>query len=302
MNLRWKAYHVQALCGMQFIVLILIACITGSLMLAAQTLPPADNNRAMNPALPTVFIVGDSTAAYHTDITAEGASGVQGWGVLFQAFINPAKFNVINAAMGGRSSRTYLTEGLWSTLMHEIRPGDIVLIQLGHNDVFPVNDDSRARGTLPGTGPESQEIDNLVTHRHETVHTYGWYLTQYVEGARSSGAVPIVMSLTPRNVWEDGKIEMGVSGYRKWASEVAKKEKVDFVDVTGIMVGELTRFGQAKTSGLYHSTEPVHTTLPGAYLAAQCVVAGLKAIPALPINDGLSPIGILVSPAKTSAP
>jgi lysophospholipase L1-like esterase len=300
MNLRWKACRVQALRAIQIVVLILIACIGSSR--GAQTLPPADMNQAINPALPTIFVVGDSTAAYHTDITAEGASGVQGWGVLFQAFINPAKFNVVNAAMGGRSSRTYLTEGLWSTLMHQIRPGDIVLIQLGHNDVFPINDDSRARGTLPGTGPEFQEIDNLVTHHHETVHTYGWYLAQYVEGARSSGAIPIVLSLTPRNVWEDGTIEIGVSGYRKWAAEVAKNEKVDFVDLTGIMVGELTRFGQAKTSGLYHSTEPVHTTLPGAYLAAECVVAGLKAIPALTLNDGLSSIGRLVSPAKTSFP
>jgi lysophospholipase L1-like esterase len=271
--------------------------------LSAQTMKPVESDTPpVNPALPTIFIVGDSTGAYHVDVTNEGESGVQGWGVFLPAFINLSKYNVVNAARGGRSSRTYITEGLWATLMHQIRPGDIVLIQLGHNDIFPINDDSRARGTLPGTGPETQEIDNMVTHRHETVHTYGWYLRQYVEGARASGATPVVMSLTVRNVWHDGKIEMGVSGYRQWAREVAEKEKVNFVDVTAIMADELTRFGQANTFGLYHSTETVHTTLPGAYLAAECILAGLRSVPELPINNNLSALGRLVAPANTAVP
>jgi lysophospholipase L1-like esterase len=284
----------------RFPVFVLAICLA-TLVSAGQTLKPDEDASSGNPAIPTIFIVGDSTAAYHTDVTAVGMSGVQGWGVFFQSFVNPAKFNVVNAARGGRSSRTYLTEGLWATLMHQIRPGDIVLIQLGHNDVFPINDDSRARGTLPGIGPESQEIDNLVTHRHETVHTYGWYLQRYVQDTRASGATPIVLSLTTRNVWQDGKIEMGVSEYRKWAREIAEKEHVAFVDVTAIMAEELARFGQAKTSGLYHSTETVHATVPGAYFAAESVLAGLESVSALPIKDGLSPLGKLVAPAKPVA-
>ena len=277
---------------------IVAAC---ALPVCGQSLKPSDTDTApINPAIPTIFIVGDSTAAYHTDITNEGESGVQGWGVFLQSFIDSRKFNVVNAARGGRSSRTYMTEGLWSTLLHQIRPGDIVLIQLGHNDVFPINDDSRARGTLPGTGAESQDIDNLVTHQHETVHSYGWYLQKYVDDTLAANATPIVFSLTVRNVWHEGKIEMGVSDYRKWAREVAEKENVHYVDVTEIMANELTRFGQEKTSGLFHSTEQVHATVPGAYFAAACVVAGLKSISDLPIKDGLSQLGDLVAPAPGS--
>ena len=268
-----------------------------------QTLKPVNGDApARRAGLPTIFIVGDSTAAYHTDTTAEGMSGVQGWGVFLPAFINPEKFNVVNMARGGRSSRTYQTEGIWDEVKEKIHPGDFVLIQLGHNDVFPVNDDSRARGTIPGTGDEQQEIDNLVTHKHEVVHTYGWYLTKYVQDVKALKATPIVMSLTIRNVWKDGKIEMGVSGYRQWAREVAAKQQVQFVDVTAIMGEELTRFGEQKTTGLFHSTEMVHTTVPGGYFAAQCVVAGLKAVPGLAINQGLSTLGSLVAPIVPNIP
>lgn len=270
---------------------------------SAQTLnPPSDAAPIIRPALHTVFIVGDSTAAYHTDETNEGMSGVQGWGVFFSAFIDTSKIDVVNVARGGRSSRTYQTEGFWAEVKKQIRPGDIVLIQLGHNDVFPINDDSRARGTLPGIGSETQEIDNLVTHKHETVHTYGWYLRKYVTDARALGATPIVLSLTTRNVWINGKIEIGVSEYRKWARQISTEEKIPFVDVTAIMAAELTRFGQQKTLGLFHGTEQVHTTVPGGYFSAESVVAGLKALPSNPLESVLSTLGSLVAPATQTAP
>jgi lysophospholipase L1-like esterase len=133
-----------------------------------------------NPALPSLFIIGDSTADQSVDRLHEGFSGVQGWGVLFPAFFNASRLNVVDVARGGRSSRTFQTEGFWETTLASVKTGDIVLIQLGQNDVFPINDNTRARGTLPGTGDESQAIDNLVTHRHEIVHTYGWYIRKYV--------------------------------------------------------------------------------------------------------------------------
>jgi hypothetical protein len=64
-----------------------------------------------------------------------------------------------------------VTEGLWDGIVSELRPGDVVLIQFGHNDGGAINDPERARGSLPGLGGETQEIDNLQTSRHEVVHT-----------------------------------------------------------------------------------------------------------------------------------
>ena len=98
----------------------------------------------INPALPTVFIAGDSTAARGNGNTQEG------WGVPFAAYFDPTRVNVVNRARGGRSSRTFITEGAWDQLLAEVKAGDTVLIQFGHNDGGPINDEPppplRARG------------------------------------------------------------------------------------------------------------------------------------------------------------
>src|SRR3954451_15975687 len=149
-----------------------------------------------NPALPTIWIAGDSTAA-----RGRGAAQ-QGWGVPFADYFDPAKINVANRARGGRSSRTFVNEGLWDQLLADVKKGDTVLIQFGHNDGGPV-DKAPARGSLPGLGEETQEIENATTHRPETVHTFGWYLRKMIADTRAKGANPIVLSLTLRNVWKD---------------------------------------------------------------------------------------------------
>jgi len=247
-----------------------------------------------NPSLPSIFIVGDSTADFSVDHNHEGLAAVQGWGVFFPAFFDENKVNIVNVARGGRSSRTFQTEGYWDKVLTEIKPHDIVLVQLGQNDVFPINDDSRARGTLPGVGPESQEIDNLLTHKHEVVHTYGWYIRKYVEDTRAKGATPIVMSLTPRNVWNESHVEVGVSDYREWARTVADEEHAPFVDVSAIIAQQFEKFGRAKVDGLFHDTETVHMTTPGSFLAAECTFAGLRALPGEWITPYVSGLGKLV--------
>ena len=97
-----------------------------------------------------------------------------------------------------------------------------MLIQFGHNDAGAINDTSRARGSLPGLGEETQEIDNLLTGKHEVVHTFGWYLRKMIADTRAKGATPIVLTLTVRDIWHDGRIERGSGSYSPWASEVAQ--------------------------------------------------------------------------------
>jgi rhamnogalacturonan acetylesterase len=152
----------------------------------AQQLP-----EPLNSALHSIFIIGDSTAAYHVDRMNEGYTEAQGWGVFFYAFFDPDKVNVVNLSRGGRSTRTYLTEGLWDKAVAQFKPGDVVLLQLGQNDVFALNDQI-ARGTIPGIGDESQEIHNIAARRHEIVHTFGWYLRKFVRDTKATGAQPIV--------------------------------------------------------------------------------------------------------------
>src|SRR5438270_838687 len=97
---------------------------------------------------PKVFVIGDSTAS-------NNGNGLVGWGDPFRSYFDQTKINVINRARAGRSSRTFQTEGLWDKVLSDIKPGDFVLIQFGHNDAGPL-DSGRARGSLPGLLEEMQ--------------------------------------------------------------------------------------------------------------------------------------------------
>src|SRR6266849_2440104 len=162
--------------------------------------------RPINSDLMILFVVGDSTAN-------NNANGAQGWGDPFISYFDEKKINVLNRARGGRSSRTFITEGLWDKVLSEMKKGDFVLIQFGHNDAGAINDASRARGSLRGTGEETQEIDNLLTKKHEVVHTYGWYMHKYVADTKAKGATPIILSPIPRKIWKDGKVVRASGDY-----------------------------------------------------------------------------------------
>src|SRR6266480_778435 len=150
-------------------------------------------SRAQEKRLPTLFIIGDSTVK-------NSGKGLLGWGDPIANYFDQTKILIENRARGGRSSRTFVTEGLWDQVVAQLQPGDFVLMQFGHNDGGAVNDDSRARGSLRGIGDETEEIDNLITKKHEVVHTFGWYLKKFVTDTRAKGATPIVVSFIPRNM------------------------------------------------------------------------------------------------------
>jgi len=255
---------------------------------------PASKRARINPALPTIFIAGDSTAA------ASSSRLNQGWAVPFVNYFDPEKVNVVNRARGGRSSRTFITEGLWDELLVDVKPGDIVLIQFGHNDGGPVNDDRRARGSLPGLGDESLEIENQVTKKHEVVHTYGWYLSKMIRGAKAKGATPIVMSLTVRNRWKDGAVERGPGRFGRWAAEAAKVEGVPFIDLTEMVADEFEIMGQAKVKAIYER-DHTHFNVEGADLHARFVVKGLKDLVGHPVDAFLSPAGKSIETSSSEA-
>jgi len=242
----------------------------------------------LNSSLPTIFIAGDSTAA-----RGSGAAQ-QGWGVPFADYFDPAKVNVANRARGGRSSRTFVTEGLWDQLLADLKPGDLVLIQFGHNDAGAVNDTSRARGSLHGIGGETQEIDNLLTKKHETVHTFGWYLNKMIADVKAKGATPIVLSLTIRDVWKDGKVERGSGQYSRWSAEVAKTNGVQFVDVMNLVADKFDALGQEQVHAFY-PRDHTHFNAIGADLHAATVVAGLKSLRSNPVRKFLSATGEAVA-------
>lgn len=292
--------------GARFRVAVLAFLSAGVGLLHSQTPAPDPKQRPNSPVLaqpvprdprlPTIWVAGDSTAAAGTGETQ------QGWAVPFADYFDPAKINVVNRARGGRSSRTFITEGLWDSLIAGVKPGDIVLIQFGHNDAGALNDEPppplRARGTLPGLGNETKEIDNVLTKKHEVVHTYGWYMSKMIAEAKAKGAMPIVLSLTVRDIWQDGRVERGSGRYGKWSAELAKEAAIPFIDVTNIVAGQFERMGRDRVHAFYPK-DHTHFNAAGADVHAAAVVSGLKEQRVSPVTGSLSAKGIAVAATTT---
>jgi lysophospholipase L1-like esterase len=166
---------------------------------------------------------------------------------------------------------------LWDRVLSEMKKGDVVLIQFGHNDAGAINDTTRARGSVAGIGAETEEIDNLLTKKHEVVHTYGWYLRKMIKETRAKGAVPILLSLTVRNIWKDGRVERGSGRFGQWAAEVARSQNVEFIDLTSIIADRYEQLGQERVQALF-GPDHTHTSPAGAELNAELVVTGLKTL------------------------
>ena len=216
------------------------------------------------PSLPTVYVIGDSTA---------NNADHRGWADPFASYFDASKINVVNRARGGRSSRTFVTEGLWDKVREELKPGDYVLIQFGHND-GSAPDQDRARGSLPGLGDESMEF-TLPNGNKETVYTFGWYMRKFIAETKAKGATPIVLSLTVRNIWKDATVERGPGEYSKWSAEIAKSQGVAFLDVTNAIADVYEKLGPGKVKEFFPE-DHTHTNPAAADLNASLVVAALK--------------------------
>ncbi|HEY0163567.1 MAG TPA: rhamnogalacturonan acetylesterase [Edaphobacter sp.] len=233
----------------------------------------------LNPALPTVFIVGDSTARNQADL---------GWGDHFAQFFDTSRINVANRAKAGRSSRSYFNEGLWENVLKEMKPGDYVLLQMGHNDGNGnLSKDTKARVSLKGLGEQTQDVPiahpfpsgPLADQTVETVHTYGWYLRRYIADARAKGATPILLTVTVRNIWTDGPdgkphIERDM-GYRDYEYQLGAVEHIPVADMATVEADRLEALGPAKTALLF-PIDHTHTSPEGAEQNAESVAIALR--------------------------
>jgi len=260
---------------------------------------PGMHHEGFDAALPTLWTIGDSTVKNGRQNGKEG--GRWGWGDEIVKFFDGSKINIENQALGGTSSRSFERDW-WPDVLEMIQPGDFVLMQFGHNDggVNSKNDHLRLRGTLPGNGDDTLEME-VKDGKTETVHTYGWYLRKMIADIRAKGATPIVCSLIPRNAWTESHVMLRGQddSYTKWAEEAAAQEHVSFINLNHIIAVRLDPLGKEFSEGtLYRVDDPTHTTLLGAQFNAHCVIAGLKALgDDLPLNAFLSPTAEPVKPA-----
>lgn len=223
-----------------------------------------------DPKLPTLFIVGDSTLNSNAPL--------RGWGQELAQFFDLTKINVVNRAIGGRSSRSFQYEGRWDKVLGELKAGDFVLIQFGHNDVGKVGDPaSKDRPAIHGEGDETVDLIRL-DGKPETVHTFGWHMRKYGNDVKAKGATAIFCSMVPHKDWLDGKIVRKESEtFVKWTANAAQATGAAFLNLNEIIAIEFERLGADKVAPLFGDAR-THSTPAGALLNAEMVVAGVMAL------------------------
>jgi lysophospholipase L1-like esterase len=189
-------------------------------------------------------------------------------------YFDTSKISVQNHAIGGRSSRTFITEGRWEKITAKLKKGDYVIMQFGHNDGGPLDDTARARGTIRGIGEDSVKTYNPIRKVNETVYSFGWYMRKYIREIKQAGAIPIVCSPIPRNDWKNGKVLRSTESYAKWAKEVALSEGALFIDLNDIVASKYESMG-AEAVKPFFPVDHTHTNLDGAKLNASIVMENL---------------------------
>jgi hypothetical protein len=259
----------------------LLLAFSATLLAQTQTPAPVPNappqvnlpQRApLNPNLPTVFVVGDSTASNGPDL---------GWGDHLANYFDTTKVNVANRAHAGRSSRSYMVEGAWDKVLAELKPGDYVMLQWGQNDGGDLGG-AKPRGDLRGDGDATQDVMQSVgvlAGKVETVHPYGWYNRKYVADTLAKGATPMFLSMTIHNSWKpDATGTPHVSldmrfGPVMW--KIAQEDHLAFIDMAPVEATRMESVGKEKAA-LWFPIDWVHTSPEGAELNAQSVVIALE--------------------------
>ena len=239
---------------------------------------------------PMVFLCGDSTGK-NAD---SDPNGMWGWGSQAYTVFDSTKCVFQNQARAGRSTRTYVDEDLWEEVYNSLQPGDVVLIQFGHNDIGGIKD-GKERGVIACSKDSSRVYHMESSGIYKVIYSYGWYLKKMIRDAQEKGATPILLTLTPRNEWHAGNghlrgfiypirekkgkmyIERRNETYGVWCRDVAKATGCQLIDVHNISADVLDKVGQKKAKA-YFNHDHTHTSLKGARLTAQSVAKGLRNI------------------------
>jgi lysophospholipase L1-like esterase len=178
----------------------------------------------------TVFIAGDSTAAAkQPDKRPE-----TGWGEMLEQHFTPGKVRVDNRAMNGRSTKTFIGEGRWQSIVDDLKRGDYVFIQFGHND-------------------ESKEKGDRYTPPDD----YRKNLTRFVDEVRAKGGNPVLLTPVMRRRFDkDGKFHDTHGEYPDIVRSVAKEQNVPLIDMHRMSEAVIVRYGVDHSGKLFLQLKP----------------------------------------------
>jgi lysophospholipase L1-like esterase len=233
-------------------------------------------------APPRILIASDSTAAHY------GADRYpqMGWGMVLKCSLDPG-VEVVNLARGGRSTKTFIEEGLWGKLVAQLKPGDTVLIQFGHNDA------------------DTKKIERYAAPDG----AYRTNLTQFVKDVRQAGGRPVLVTPVARWMWENGAPKDAHGPYAATVRSVAQEQKVSLVDLDADMMAALAARGPSASRRLYLFYQPydqmarfpagisddTHINEQGARLAAALVATRLADLK-LPLAKWVRPASVAAQP------
>jgi lysophospholipase L1-like esterase len=202
------------------------------------------NARAAGPL--RIAIIGDSTVC---DYPADKPEC--GWGMFVRDYFNDT-VSVINLAKSGRSTKTFIAEGLWKKTL-DAKP-DVVLIQFGHND-------SHAK--------ERPEATDAATDYREN-------LRRYIDETRAANATPILVTPMVRRNFKDGKLDDILTPYADAMKAVAAEKKVALIDLHASSAALVEKLGEEKSAEFANKPgDRTHFNEKGARAMAELVMKEL---------------------------
>jgi lysophospholipase L1-like esterase len=194
----------------------------------------------------TIAIIGDSTVCnYPTE------HACRGWGQFLKGHLKDS-VRVVNLAKSGRSTRTFIKDGLWAKTLAE--KADFVLIQFGHNDSHGVG------------RPES--TDAATDYRD--------FLRRYIDEARAAGAVPVLVTPMHRRTYREGKLVDSLQPYADAMKAVAAEKAVGLVDLHTASGRLFRELGEQRSADLASAPgDRTHFNERGARAMAELVVKEL---------------------------
>ena len=210
----------------------------------------------------TVFLAGDSTCA----IKQPDKRPETGWGEMLGKYFKDGTVRVDNRALNGRSTKSFIAEGHWQKILDDLKNGDYVFIQLGHND------ESKSKGDRY-TPPEDFQ-SNLI---------------RFVAEVRSKGGNPVLLTPVMRRSFKDGKFYDTHGEYPDLVRAVAKEQKVPLIDMHRMTESLLVKLGPDDSRRLFLQLKPgenmnypngvednTHFNPAGADEMARLVVEGIR--------------------------